>query len=184
MAELHDFNQRVIREFRANHGKVSGQLAHLPALLLTMTGARNGRTLTTPLVYTTDSPREVWGDNAGVCGQSRSARGKEAVLMCMLSERCHAAALALHHGHAAQRLDACKRASSSISTPQNISAGSSVDVGHGSERRRDPGVSGPDVDALRPNVREGLVKRSVALRVSNGTERCRRSRTSVHGGSP
>jgi hypothetical protein len=54
MAELHDFNQRVIREFRANQGKVSGQLAHMPVLLLTMTGARSGRTLTTPLVYTTD----------------------------------------------------------------------------------------------------------------------------------
>jgi hypothetical protein len=59
MAELHDFNQRVIREFRANHGKVSGQLAHMPVLLLTMTGARSGRTLTTPLVYTTDGDRLV-----------------------------------------------------------------------------------------------------------------------------
>ena len=54
MSELQDFNQRVIREFRANHGQVGGQLAHLPVLLLTMTGARSGRTLTTPLVYTTD----------------------------------------------------------------------------------------------------------------------------------
>ena len=27
MSELQDFNQRVIREFRANHGQVSGQLA-------------------------------------------------------------------------------------------------------------------------------------------------------------
>src|SRR5215813_5290562 len=54
MSELYDFNQRVIREFRANQGKVSGQLANMPVLLLTMTGARTGRTLTTPLVYTTD----------------------------------------------------------------------------------------------------------------------------------
>ena len=53
--------------------------------------------------------------------------------MRMVSERCHAAVLALHHGHEAQRLDACKRATSSISTPQNISAGSSVDGGHGSD---------------------------------------------------
>src|SRR5207244_12722225 len=59
MSELQDFNQRVIREFRANHGQVGGQLAHLPVLLLTMTGARSGRTLTTPLVYTTDGERLV-----------------------------------------------------------------------------------------------------------------------------
>ena len=59
MAELHDFNQRVIGEFRANQGKVSGQLANMPVLLLTMTGARSGRTLTTPLVYTTDGDRLV-----------------------------------------------------------------------------------------------------------------------------
>ena len=50
MAELHDFNQRVIREFRAHQGKVSGQLAHRPVLLLTMTGASSGWTLTKPLV--------------------------------------------------------------------------------------------------------------------------------------
>src|SRR5262249_57560363 len=59
MSELQDFNQRVIREFRANQGKVGGQLAHMPVLLLTMTGARSGRTLTTPLVYTTDGERLV-----------------------------------------------------------------------------------------------------------------------------
>src|SRR3989440_5407160 len=59
MSELHDFNQRVIREFRANQGKVSGQLAHMPVLLLTMTGARSGRTMTKPLVYTTDGDRLV-----------------------------------------------------------------------------------------------------------------------------
>ena len=59
MSELHDFNQRVIREFRANQGKVGGQLAHMPVLLLTMTGARSGRTITKPLVYTTDGDRLV-----------------------------------------------------------------------------------------------------------------------------
>src|SRR3989442_8418543 len=59
MSELNDFNQRVIREFRANQGRVSGQLANMPVLLLTMTGARSGRTLTTPLVYTTDGDRLV-----------------------------------------------------------------------------------------------------------------------------
>ena len=28
MSDLQDFNQRVIREFRANQGRVSGQLAN------------------------------------------------------------------------------------------------------------------------------------------------------------
>ena len=30
MSELHDFNQQVISEFRANQGKVGGQLANMP----------------------------------------------------------------------------------------------------------------------------------------------------------
>ena len=59
MSELHDFNQQVIREFRANQRKVGGQLANTPVLLLTMTGAKSGRTLTRPLVYTTDGDRLV-----------------------------------------------------------------------------------------------------------------------------
>jgi deazaflavin-dependent oxidoreductase (nitroreductase family) len=59
MSELNDFNQQVIREFRANQGKVSGQLANMPVLLLTMTGAKSGRTITKPLVYTTDGDRIV-----------------------------------------------------------------------------------------------------------------------------
>src|SRR4029450_866784 len=59
MSELQDFNQRVIREFRANAGKVGGQLANMPVLLLTMTGAKSGRTLTRPLVYTKDGDRIV-----------------------------------------------------------------------------------------------------------------------------
>jgi deazaflavin-dependent oxidoreductase (nitroreductase family) len=59
MSELDDFNQSVINEFRANQGKVGGQLANMPVLLLTMTGAKSGRTLIRPLVYTTDGDRIV-----------------------------------------------------------------------------------------------------------------------------
>ena len=59
MSELNDFNQGVISEFRANQGKVGGQLANMPVLLLTMTGAKSGRALTRPLVYTTDGDRLV-----------------------------------------------------------------------------------------------------------------------------
>ncbi len=59
MSELNDFNQSVISEFRAHQGKVGGQLANMPVLLLTMTGAKSGRALTRPLVYTTDGDRLV-----------------------------------------------------------------------------------------------------------------------------
>ena len=59
MSELNDFNQSVISEFRANHGKVGCQLANMPVLLLTTTGAKNGRAITKPLVYTTDGDRIV-----------------------------------------------------------------------------------------------------------------------------
>jgi len=59
MSELNDYNQQVISEFRANKGKVGGQLANMPVLLLTMTGAKSGRTITKPLVYTTDGDRLV-----------------------------------------------------------------------------------------------------------------------------
>src|SRR5437879_1164720 len=59
MSELNDFNQRVISEFRANQGKVSGQLAGMPLLLLTTAGAKTGRALTKPLAYTKDGNRIV-----------------------------------------------------------------------------------------------------------------------------
>ena len=59
MSELNDFNQQVISEFRANQGKVGGQLANIPLLLLTTTGAKSGRALTKPLAYTRDGDRIV-----------------------------------------------------------------------------------------------------------------------------
>jgi len=59
MSELNDFNQRVIGEFRANQGKVGGQMANIPLLLLTTTGAKTGRTLIKPLAYTRDGERLV-----------------------------------------------------------------------------------------------------------------------------
>ena len=57
MSERNEFNQRVINEFRANRGKVGGQMAGLPLLLLTTTGAKTGRALTKPLAYTKDRDR-------------------------------------------------------------------------------------------------------------------------------
>jgi deazaflavin-dependent oxidoreductase (nitroreductase family) len=54
MSEMSEFNQKVITEFRAKQGKVGGQMAGMPLLLLTTTGNKTGRTLTKPLCYTID----------------------------------------------------------------------------------------------------------------------------------
>ncbi len=59
MSELNEFNRRLIDEFRANGGKVGGQFANAPLLLLTTTGAKSGRSYTTPLAYTRDGDRLV-----------------------------------------------------------------------------------------------------------------------------
>jgi deazaflavin-dependent oxidoreductase (nitroreductase family) len=59
MSELNDFNQKVITEFRANQGKVGGQMAGMPVLLLTTKGAKTGRPFTKPLAYTKDGDRLV-----------------------------------------------------------------------------------------------------------------------------
>jgi deazaflavin-dependent oxidoreductase (nitroreductase family) len=59
MSEMSEFNKRVIEEFRANGGKVGGQFANAPMLLLTTTGAKSGRSYTTPLVYSKDGDRIV-----------------------------------------------------------------------------------------------------------------------------
>jgi deazaflavin-dependent oxidoreductase (nitroreductase family) len=52
-------NQSVIEEFRANQGQVGGSLEGWPILLLTMTGAKTGRTLVRPLCYSRDGDRIV-----------------------------------------------------------------------------------------------------------------------------
>jgi deazaflavin-dependent oxidoreductase (nitroreductase family) len=56
---MDELNQAVISEFRANQGRVSGQMEGMPILLLTMTGAKTGRTLTRPLCYSRDGDRIV-----------------------------------------------------------------------------------------------------------------------------
>src|SRR5229473_1591703 len=56
---MDELNQAVISEFRANRGKVSGPMEGTPILLLTMTGAKTGRTLIRPLCYSRDADRIV-----------------------------------------------------------------------------------------------------------------------------
>src|SRR5271170_8107656 len=54
---IDELNQSVIKEFRANHGKVGGPMEGMPVLLSTMTGAKTGRTLLRPLCYSRDGDR-------------------------------------------------------------------------------------------------------------------------------
>jgi len=56
---MDEMNQGVIKEFRANQGKVGGPMEGMPILLLTMTGAKTGRTLIRPLCYSRDGDRLV-----------------------------------------------------------------------------------------------------------------------------
>jgi deazaflavin-dependent oxidoreductase (nitroreductase family) len=59
MVDANDFNSRLIEEYRATGGKVTGQFAGRPLLLLTTVGAKSGRSRTVPLAYTTDGDRLV-----------------------------------------------------------------------------------------------------------------------------
>jgi deazaflavin-dependent oxidoreductase (nitroreductase family) len=49
----------VIKEFRANQGKVGGPMEGMPTLLLSMSGAKTGRMLVRPLCYSRDGDRIV-----------------------------------------------------------------------------------------------------------------------------
>jgi len=57
--EWEEFNRKVIEEFRSNAGKVSGRYAGAPMILVKHTGAKTGKTYTTPLVYSKDRERYV-----------------------------------------------------------------------------------------------------------------------------
>lgn len=54
---MHDFNQSVIEEFRANHGVVGGGFAGSPVVLLTTSGARTGAARVKPLVALREGDR-------------------------------------------------------------------------------------------------------------------------------
>ncbi len=59
MMDLKEMNRRNIEEFRANRGKVGGRFEGAPMLLLTTTGAKSGKSYTTPLMYLPDGDRIV-----------------------------------------------------------------------------------------------------------------------------
>lgn len=59
MPDPNDWNQQVIAEFRTNDGKVGGNFEGAPLLLLTTTGAKSGRSHTTPVMYLADDGRYI-----------------------------------------------------------------------------------------------------------------------------
>jgi deazaflavin-dependent oxidoreductase (nitroreductase family) len=54
-----DFNAAIIDEFRANEGRVGGNFAGVPLLLLHHMGARSGTSRVNPLAYRADGGRYV-----------------------------------------------------------------------------------------------------------------------------
>ena len=66
MTDFKDWNQKIIDEFRSVGGKVGGQFAGAPILLLNSTGAETGEKRTTPMMYLADSDRlAVFASKAG-----------------------------------------------------------------------------------------------------------------------
>jgi deazaflavin-dependent oxidoreductase (nitroreductase family) len=56
---MREYNARVIEEYRASGGPLSGQLANSQVLLLTTTGAKSGQERVTPMGYRLDGERIV-----------------------------------------------------------------------------------------------------------------------------
>lgn len=66
MSDVNDWNAKVIEEFRANDGKLSGQFAGLPLLLLHTTGARSGKERVNPMTFLKDEGHTyVFASKAG-----------------------------------------------------------------------------------------------------------------------
>ena len=58
-SDMRKFNETLIAEYRANGGKLSGQLANSSLILLTTIGAHTGQLRVTPLGYVRDGERYV-----------------------------------------------------------------------------------------------------------------------------
>lgn len=66
VGDMHDFNAKVIAEFRENGGKVGGWFEGAPLLLLHHRGTSSGIEYVTPLVYARDGARyAVFASMAG-----------------------------------------------------------------------------------------------------------------------
>ena len=66
MAEVNDFNRKIIDEFRSKGGRVGGPFEGAPMLLLHTTGARSGEERVNPMMYLDlDGRRFVFASKAG-----------------------------------------------------------------------------------------------------------------------
>jgi deazaflavin-dependent oxidoreductase (nitroreductase family) len=66
IADVDDFNTKIIEEFRSNGGKVGGQFEGAPMLLLSTTGAKSGKTRENPMMYLAEGDRiYVFASKAG-----------------------------------------------------------------------------------------------------------------------
>jgi len=59
MSKANEWNTAIIKEFRANEGKVGGQFTEMPLLLLHTTGAKSGLPRLNPVAYIADGERLV-----------------------------------------------------------------------------------------------------------------------------
>ena len=59
MSEVNDWNTKIIKEFRANAGKVGGQFEGATVLILHTLGAKSGQERVNPVAYTPDQDRLV-----------------------------------------------------------------------------------------------------------------------------
>ena len=57
--DFNAFNAALVDEFRQNGGHVTGMFGGAPLVLITTTGAKSGKSRTTPIVYTTDGDNVV-----------------------------------------------------------------------------------------------------------------------------
>ena len=57
--DMNAFNKKLIEEFRANHGQLSGRMAGRTLMLLTTTGAKSGKERTAVLGFGKDGDRYV-----------------------------------------------------------------------------------------------------------------------------
>jgi len=58
-ADMNAFNRKLIEEFRANRGQLSGPMAGSSLMLLTTTGAKSGKERTTVIGFRKDGERLV-----------------------------------------------------------------------------------------------------------------------------
>jgi deazaflavin-dependent oxidoreductase (nitroreductase family) len=66
MTDVNEWNRQIVEEFRSNEGRVGGQFANVPLLLLHTKGARSGAERINPLAYQRlDSGYAIFGSYAG-----------------------------------------------------------------------------------------------------------------------